>query len=113
MKYGLRYMMLPLLLVAALSRAEAACDGEVITTTGFVINWTEWGERYGIANPFLIISGPEYQGGNGKTSYYGLYNFPHLKDAGSVRVTGCVPQQRSPYEGIKYFSELYEVQKQN
>lgn len=86
------------------------CAGELITTTGYVINWTEWGERYGIANPFLIISGPEYQDEDGKTPYYGLYNFPHLKDAGNVTLTGCVPQQRSPYRGIKYFSELYEVQ---
>ncbi|MFP5344403.1 MAG: tetratricopeptide repeat protein [Gammaproteobacteria bacterium] len=86
------------------------CAGELITTQGYVINWTEWGERYGIANPFLIISGPEYQGEDGKTSYYGLYNFPHLKDAGNVTLTGCVPQQRSPYRGLKYFSEVYEVQ---
>lgn len=86
------------------------CAGELITTKGYVINWTEWGERYGIANPFLIISGPEYVGEDGKTSYYGLYNFPHLKDSGEIRLTGCVPQQRSPYRGLKYFSELYEVQ---
>lgn len=88
------------------------CAGELITTKGYVINWTEWGERYGIANPFLIISGPEYVSEDGKTSYYGLYNFPHLKDSGEIRLTGCVPQQRSPYRGLKYFSELYEVQPQ-
>lgn len=110
MKYGLRYMML-LLLAAALSWAEAACDGDVITTTGYVINWTEWGERYGISNPFLIISGPAYQTDDGETPYYGLYNFPQYADAGKIALTGCVARERSPYRGLKYFSEVYDVRK--
>jgi hypothetical protein len=90
-------------LTGALCAQAQACNGDIKTVEGNVLNWLEWGQRYGINGPFLVLQVPD--------GYIGMYLHPQYANVGrEIRVTGCV-SHGSPYENIDYFSDISDVQK--